>query len=413
MTDLVLTQDQQNAVDAFTAFLLDNDETVFVLSGYAGTGKTTLVTYLLDITPATLNTIKLLGISTINYCVAVTATTNKAAEVLSETLHTPVSTIHSFLNLIVTKDIRTNESKLVSASNTLKENYILFIDEASFIDSALLSLISSKTHNCKIVFIGDPAQLSPVKSKHVPVFSAGFKGAALTEVVRQAAGNPILDLATRFRETVSTGEFFQFAIDHKTVKHLSGGDFEIAVRNEFTRPDWHHNDSKILAWTNKRVTQYNNFITELLTGNPEIAEGDYVIVNSYVRIEGYSFSTDQVVYITGVVENTSVFGVPGKFVEVNNQVSVFMPDDWHKANKTIAQWRKDEEIHKLLAAEKWIDLRPMFACTVNKSQGSTYDKVFIDLSDISRCNCGNQIARMMYVAVSRARYQVVFTGDFV
>ena len=65
------------------------------------------------------------------------------------------------------------------------------------------------------------------------------------------------------------------------------------------------------------------------------------------------------------------------------------------------------------AENRWVDLRAAYACTVNKSQGSTFDKVFIDIDDIARCNNGEQIARLMYVAVSRARNTVYLTGDFV
>jgi ATP-dependent exoDNAse (exonuclease V) alpha subunit len=60
---------------------------------------------------------------------------------------------------------------------------------------------------------------------------------------------------------------------------------------------------------------------------------------------------------------------------------------------------------------QWIDLRGAYASTVNKAQGSTFDRVFIDLDDIRRCNSGDQIARMLYVGVSRAKQQVFLTGD--
>lgn len=53
----------------------------------------------------------------------------------------------------------------------------------------------------------------------------------------------------------------------------------------------------------------------------------------------------------------------------------------------------------------------MYASTVNKSQGSTYDTVYIDLNDIGKCRDKDQVRRMLYVAVSRARHKVVFTGD--
>ena len=70
------------------------------------------------------------------------------------------------------------------------------------------------------------------------------------------------------------------------------------------------------------------------------------------------------------------------------------------------EWSIVEEIE-----ERWVDLRAAYACTVNKAQGSTFDRVYIDLTDIGRCTSGDQIARMLYVAVSRARRQVFLTGD--
>ena len=53
----------------------------------------------------------------------------------------------------------------------------------------------------------------------------------------------------------------------------------------------------------------------------------------------------------------------------------------------------------------------MFASTVNKAQGSTYDTVYLDLNDIGKCQDRDQVNRMLYVGVSRAKHKVVFTGD--
>lgn len=91
-----------------------------------------------------------------------------------------------------------------------------------------------------------------------------------------------------------------------------------------------------------------------------------------------------------------------------------MPNSRQAKQDRLKQARADEDFHLVEEMEsRWIDLRAAYACTINKAQGSTYDKVFIDLDDIRRCNSGNQIARMLYVAVSRARHQVIFTGDLV
>ena len=59
----------------------------------------------------------------------------------------------------------------------------------------------------------------------------------------------------------------------------------------------------------------------------------------------------------------------------------------------------------------YVDLRLAYASTVNKAQGSTYDNVYIDLNDIGKCYDKDQVRRMLYVALSRARHKAVFTGD--
>ena len=411
--DLVLTKGQEEAMEKFMAFLLDPLETMFVLSGYAGTGKSTLVKYLLDSVPSILKTLSLIDPTRKNMGIQLTATTNKAADVLGQMVGDIVPTIHSYLGLSVYTDYKTGVTSLKDRAGIEIYNTLVFIDEASFVDKELLTLITQKCKQSKIIFIGDAAQLAPVKSVHIPVFNAGFPTAQLTEVMRQAEGNPIIGLATQFRNTVNSGEFFNFSPDGVTIKHMKGNEFQAAIEAEFLDPTWTHNRSKILAWTNKRVTQYNNHISELLVGTSSINVGDYCVLNKHITIGRKSLATDSVVYVTAVGEEMDVYGVLGKHMGLNHEITVFVPNCWAEVKKLIPKWRKEGNYARCAAADNWADLRATYACTVNKSQGSTYDKVFIDLSDISRCNSGNQIARMLYVAVSRARHEVIFTGDFV
>jgi len=413
MSELILTEGQEEAMAKFMDFLLDPLETMFVLSGYAGTGKSTLVKYLLESVPKIMQTLMLIDPTRKNMAIQLTATTNKAADVLGEMVGDVVPTIHSYLGLSVHTDYKTGVTSLKDRSGTEIYNTLVFIDEASFVDRELLSLITKKCVQSKVIFIGDAAQLAPVKSTHIPVFNAGFPTAQLTEVMRQAKGNPIIELATKFRNTVNTGEFFNFNPDGIQIKHMNSTDFKNAIETEFLDPTWSHNRSKILAWTNKRVTQYNNHICELLVGTSNINVGDYCVLNKHITVNRKSLATDSIVYITGVGEDTQMYGVAGRYVQLNHEHNVFVPSCWTETKKQIAQWRKEGNYNLCAAADNWADLRATYACTVNKSQGSTYDKVFIDLSDISRCNSGNQIARMLYVAVSRARHEVIFTGDFV
>ena len=399
-------------MNAFQQFLLDPTETVFVLSGYSGCGKSTLVRTLLDRLPAFMKTVKLINPSQKDYEVALTATTNKAAENLARITGSSATTIHSFLSLRVSADYKTGVTTLSPRNWTPVESYLLFIDEASYIDSKLLELIFKLTNKCKIVFVGDPAQLTSVKSSATPVFGANFNGAALTQVVRQAEGNPIVNLSTKFRHTVNTGEFFSFKPDGHHIQHLNEMDFHQAIINEFARPDWSYADSKILAWTNKKVIAYNQFVRNQVKGSPDFHVGDYAVCNSYIQIGKTSIKTDELVEITGIAGWTEMYGVKGRFFELNRSTNVFFPRSLEEANARVKKAKAEGDFSLVARIESgWIDLRAAYACTINKSQGSTFDKVFIDLSDVSRCNSGDQIARMLYVAVSRARSQVFLTGD--
>lgn len=414
MQAITLTADQENALAAFTQFLCDPADPVFVLKGYSGTGKTTFVRELLDRLPDLVKTLKLLNPKMKEYEVELTATTNKAAETFGFVTGHECKTIHSFLGLRVQTDYRTNETKLIPKPQDPIEGKLLFIDEASYIDRQLLEWVFRLTKNCKIVFMGDPAQLTPVKSTGTPVFDAKFPGAMLSQVVRQAEGNPIVELSTKFRETVTTGEFFSFTPDGSHIQYLDREAFNQALVREFTRPDWRYLDSKILGWTNKCVIGYNHAIRDHLTGDPQFQVGDYAICNKYVSSGKVSIKTDQLVQITSVSEDTQEHGVDGNYFTVDYRVTMFGPKRLADKNAFIKQMRAEERFELVEQAENhWIDLRAAYACTINKAQGSTYDRVFIDLDDVRRCNSGDQIARMLYVGVSRARHQVFFTGDLV
>lgn len=411
--DIELTVEQEVALERFTQFLLDEQEPVMAITGYAGTGKTTLIRILLKRLEGYMKMWELLTQDRPDLDVALTATTNKAAEAFSDATGRSAGTIHSFLKLRVSTDYDTGAKKLAPAKGAvIRTGHLLFIDEASMVDPHLLSLIFSQTKDCKIVFMGDDAQLPPVKYPTTPVFSAGFPTAALTQVVRQAAGSPITELATQFRLTVKSGIWTPFTPDGEAVIHMDREAFDQAVLTEFNRPDWHYHDSKVLAYTNHRAISYNNALREHIKGSPELEEGDYAVCNSYVKTGEAKIATDALVRITKIEDPETKHEVLGRYITVDGHIRVFAP--YNPADmKRLATWavnHKDWKIQREL--ESWIDLRAAYAQTVNKSQGSTYNRVFIDIDDIATCTNGNLIARLMYVAVSRARYQVFLTGDF-
>jgi len=107
-------------------------------------------------------------------------------------------------------------------------------------------------------------------------------------------------------------------------------------------------------------------------------------------------------------------GVLGNNFTIDHMVVAFMPKTLESRNARIRQAKADDELFRVAEIDaEWVDLRAAYACTINKAQGSTFDEVFIDLDDIRRCTSGDQIARMLYVGVSRARNHVYLTGDLV
>jgi hypothetical protein len=435
---LTLSDDQQAAYLKFATFLLDPEQTVMLISGYAGTGKTTLIRQLVANLPATLKMAALTTGMTLDWDLLFTATTNKAVQALTDIIGQEAKTIQSALGLRVHKDHHKNTTSLVldSYAEHLTDT-LLFIDEISFADQELLNYIIQRTRNCKIVLIGDPAQLAPPGSRYTPAFNSNFNETRLKQVMRQAEGNPIIAMATAFRKTVGGAGWGKFKLDGNTIQHLPQAEFEAQAIAEASRPDWKHGDSKVLAWTNARVVYYNHLIRKAHHGDPQLQVNDYAVCNQYInqRITNehgkrvsFSIKTDELVQITGIRPTTS-YGVNGWEVFLNNKLKAFLPNDIKLKKQLIAELTAQQKNKSTLTSsiigfddnigavrkveDYWIDLRAAYACTINKAQGSTYNKVFIDLNDIKKCRQGDQVARMMYVAVSRARYNVILTGDLV
>ena len=411
---LVLTPDQEQAKAAFVSFLLDPLSPIWVLEGFAGCGKSTLVKHLLQELPQVIKMVRLLDPHAPDWNVELTATTNKAAEALRHVTGQETSTIHSFLGLKVHTDFHTGETELVATTQAVFDNALLFIDEASYIDSDLLEHICQRLKGSKVVFIGDPAQLTPVKSKGAPVFLAKFPTSRLTTVVRQAEGNPIIDLATAFRQTVLDGRFFSFSPDNYHIQHLDDDAFDRMLQAEFGREDWRYHDSKVLAWTNQRVINYNKAIHEFVSGDPHLQVGDYAVCNHYIQVGRNTIKTDQLVEVSEIGPQVSLYQCTGHWMLLDGRIRVFAPQHRAEVTARLSKAKKDGDTKAVrVITQEWIDLRAAYSCTVNKAQGSTFNKVFIDLNDIRRCRIPDQLARMLYVAVSRARDHVYFTGDLV
>ena len=409
---ITLTQDQENARKDFMAFLSDPDETNFVISGYAGTGKSTLVSTILEDTPKMLKAINLLTQKNNDTEIVCAATTNKACEVFAAMSGYPVKTVHKTLGLTIRTDYKNNTQKIIEIDKShYIKNAIIFIDEASYLDAELIAMITKKCSESKIVYIGDPAQLAPIKRTVSPVFNLGFKTAKLTKIMRQAGGNPIIELSAMFREVVNGGDWFQTNLDNNHLVWLERNDFFAKIIQEFSSPNLKGDSAKVLAYTNKTVINYNKSIRAKIKGLADLQIGDYATVNKSVNTTQCKVNTDQEVCITDA-RDIERLGVHGRQVEIDGYFKAFLPNNLEDKKARLKKAKADNDWYNVrVIEEEWIDLRSVFSCTINKSQGSTYDAVFIDLDDVRKCTSGNLMSRLMYVAVSRARYNVYFTGS--
>jgi hypothetical protein len=398
----MLTNDQKKVLDAVFDLIVSDTQEGLIIEGFAGCGKSYVISEVLNQLPNYINTLKLIAPDFKEPHLELAATTNKAAEHLSRVTNQEVRTLHSILGLTIV------DRKLVPKWNIRTyTNSLFIIDEVSRMDSQLIKYLYQYTKNCKYIFIGDPAQTTPVGYNSCPAFNLPYPKVKLTEVVRQKKGSPIADLAKKFRESVVSGQRFKFKPDQETVIHLPREDFDKEIKNSFNE------SCKFLAWTNQRVIDYNKLISEHQTGDPHLSEGDYAIVNSFIGKGASALRTDQTVLIKLIIPGKRA-GLTGNSYILANSHGYFMPNsnkekkellNKHKGSENLISWNICNEI------ETWIDLRAQHACTIDKSQGSTYDRVFIDLDDIAKCNVPSQVARMCYVAVSRARHKVYLTGD--
>lgn len=417
---LPLNQGQQEASDGFFAFLFGPDKELNV-SGPGGTGKTHLMGHMIDrVMPQYLETCQMMGIKPEYTEVEMTATTNQAAEILSEATGRPVGTIHSFMNLKLQENYATGQSFLTKGKGwKVHQNKIIVIDEAGMVDSPLRQYILDGTFNCKIIYVGDDRQLGPVKESISPIYQCGLPQFELTEPMRTS--NPHLQAVNhQLREQVKSGEFAPIKIVPGVIDHLTDDEMEREIAMHFTQQT---HDKRILAYTNKRVIQYNEHIRGLRQLPPHFVQGEFLTNNSAIEMSSGMIKVEEELEIEYQSANTELVQIaPGVDLEVHMTTlknryggyyrDVPVPVDRNHFSDLLRYYKLQKNWSRFYYLKgAFPDLRQRDASTVHKAQGSTYDTVFIDLGDLSSCHNPNMAARLLYVAFSRARQRVVLYGD--
>lgn len=422
-TKYPLNTGQKAAADAFFDFLLTDDKE-FIISGPAGVGKTYLMSYIINETMVHYHKVcELMGMDPKYTEVMMTATTNKAADVLGQATGRPTSTIHSFMNLRVQNDFSTGK-QLLSRTKAweVHKNKIIFIDECSMIDSDLYNMIKEGTFDCKLVYVGDHNQLAPVFEALSPIYRQNAPFYELTEQMRNRNNQALMDVCQQLRETVESGVFNPIHVDGQSVILLDDDEMQARLAEQFVLPI-DDSTSRVLAYTNKQVNEYNMYLREQKNLPDLLTDGEIMINNSAVRIANkYQLSVEQEVTVIDAQGPSSYkvdneYELPIQRMTLESSFgeripNVCVPTDREYFDQLVKHYasRKNWERHFFLK-ENFPDLRPRDAATVHKSQGSTYDSVFIDLANISKVTQSDVAARMLYVAFSRARSKVYLYGN--
>ena len=417
----MLNSSQQEVVDYFATFLV-NDEKELIIDAPAGYGKSYLVRYLVtEVFTNYLEGFKQLKAEPKYKQALLTATTNKASDSLSTASGLPSCTIHSLFNLRVTPDYKTGETLLKPTAKTdVIEDSIIFIDECSMIDAELYKYIKELTHNCKIIYVGDKYQLCPVKSGLSPIYTKNITTKELTIPMRNKNHKELIDLCNQLKHTVETGEFHDIFINSGVIDLYNSQDAQNALEEAFVKNTL--GETRVVTYTNKRSTEYNSYIKSLRGHSEVFTEGDTMISCGVCSLGKTMVHVEDEVYIKQVLQRHMevevVKDMPPitmtkmKIVHKHMEYTVYVPESFNQVKYLLKETAKKklwEDYFRL--KECFLDLRPKEACTIHKAQGSTVDTVIIDISDLSTCTVPSMAARLLYVAVSRAKERVIFYGN--
>lgn len=415
----VLNQEQMAAFQDVLAFINDPNRKYHRVSGGAGTGKSFFISKVAD------DILKHKKPDVPLTSVAITATTNKAAAVLKNTMQHrrgDIQTIYSFMNLRVHNDFNSGEQRVVPTARwEVHQNTLIIVDEASMVSRTLYDFIDKGTmSSCKILFVGDTNQLAPVKENISPVYSKTKSESFLVSPVRQQNQQALMDLANMAKDTVITGKFHKIQEVPGVIDFVSGNQMKGIMEREYHTED---PNKRILCYTNDRVRNYNLYVRNLrgYTRNYEV--GEMLTNNSAAElVDKIRLYTDQVVEVIERKDPYKSELVPGGICDMVDLV-VRDPDTFIIYNVTVTEDPNDrEEVLKYWKSrKKWDrffkfrdkhpDLRSVAASTTHKAQGSTYDEVIVDLADIGKCTQNEMAARLQYVALTRPKNRIYIRGE--
>lgn len=468
--DLELKPQQQIAFTALCNFIESKSEKVFILKGYAGTGKTTLMSGL----------IKRLSKEKIPY--ALLASTGRAAKVLSDKSKTTANTIHS--HIYVFKELSEDLEKMSELQNNLAVDdkgqvtllfhltpissdieKIYIIDEASMVSDEtdknssfakfgsgdLLGDILSYDAKGKFIFVGDPCQLPPINQINSPALSSSHISAKyklqtsefeMTDIIRQANTNGIIHASFKLRNLFHTNPNVKFAdlplkghsnifienshagilnryidkiktegFNHSTLicqtnKHCSD-------LNRIIRSTLHGNKERVCVGDLLMVTQ-NNYLSNLVNGDQiivlEIGSNEYRCGISFLQVEVAEIATMKrfnLLLIEDILYST--------WTNLNSKQHKDLMIDYFMRMKDKGIKQKDPQFKANMLKDPYLNaLKTVYgyALTCHKAQGGEWNEVFLYLDNKIHGIKKPGIYQWFYTAVTRAKENLHIVNDW-
>lgn len=434
-----LTQDQENLVKNLSNFIFHKDDcNIFILDGYAGTGKTTIISALIKTLPY------------YNIRTELLAPTGRAAKVLSNRSLQQAYTIHKKIYYTQTDDYSNISLKLKENKN---HHTLYIIDEASMIGegdnllSDLFSYVKSGVKN-KVILLGDKAQLPPIGNNESFALNPDYlrqrffepiEYYQLTQVVRQALQSGILKNAANIRWALNNK--LQLPIfktqNHKDFKQIEAIDFEDTLVNQYRQIG--EKEVVVVTRSNFAANQLNQYIRNRILEKENIIDiGEKLMSirnNYYWQTENeYSdfIANGDIVEVTNIYSYEEKFGFNFANIEARindnktpieltimldtlseKQAHLSQEKERQLYNNIFSYYQKDCNnkalIHKAVKEDKYFNaLQVKFskAITCHKAQGGDWHTAFI-LNEVQASEAINQdYFRWLYTAVTRAREQI-------
>lgn len=422
-TTFTLNADQSAALDSILNWLeAPIAESFFVLRGYAGTGKTSTVREL---------------IKRFKGRIVFTAPTNKATKVLRSTLkqanYTPeCRTIYSLLGLRLEASGELRELKVPEDPIDLSEFRLIVVDEGSMLNAQVMSHIKEAIaghKHLRVLFMGDPAQLPPVREKESPIWKIENR-AILTKVMRH--DNQILKLATAIRNVVDHPApsivLNSDCDEHGGVFKVHKGAFYQLICKHAEEGNLTSGHTKIISWRNVKVDEYNRIARSVIFGTQEAAAsfwhpGDRLIFTGPAKDfnDDVVATTDDEGTVDKVIVEYHPIHSSVKCYRISVQIDEgpmvvaysVHPEGRVEYTRIVDELAADAKRNGRKWADFWLfkesfhDVRHAYAITAHRSQGSTYTTALVDYQDILLNRERNEAFRCLYVACTRPTTNLV------